>query len=497
MIKKSEYLIKNIHCSENLIIYDTNINKFLFKSELDINKSVTNNLISKFKINNIKDRKYKLKFKNLIREDNIIVYLIFSSDKINNPLFFNIIIKEDKNKPYQMLKISSIKFSKEYIECSKDETLSFDILKETNINKIKFSKKPDNIFYFSNVQHEPCKIKIDDTDYSVYGFNKSPVINKKNINKNENYCYYNPNLNNSWKVDILKNPSCKHIRLNKNEPYKMLNILNKCSFQFGPFKLLNKLPDEKKVIDLYKKEITELKTEQTKNTIDQKKKAIEDKIGNKQLKDEFDVVNNKLDNESKVELANILINFSNYLEEGNFSNITQARRSFSRVLQTVKDRHDEYKLAGKYNICKGDLLKQLNDVSNVIDCQSHCNANDICKNISYNKSAKKCNLYKNCKLLYDDKYNTYTKKSLLKESGYNIYKQYYKKMEPIIDHMPPALKFLYYISAIIVIICLSILLYRFLKIFTKIFLCVYYGTCYIPTELLDFENTGILDQRYI
>ena len=70
-------------------------------------------------------------------------------------------------------------------------------------------------------------------------------------------------------------------------------------------------------------------------------------------------------------------------------------------------------------------------------------------------------------------------------------------MEPVIDHMPPALKLLYYIAAIIVIICLSILLYRFLKIFVKIFMCIYYGSCYIPTELLDTTSSGILEKRYI
>ena len=31
------------------------------------------------------------------------------------------------------------------------------------------------------------------------------------------FCYYNPDLMNSWKVDLLKNPSCKHIKLDQND----------------------------------------------------------------------------------------------------------------------------------------------------------------------------------------------------------------------------------------------------------------------------------------
>ena len=49
------------------------------------------------------------------------------------------------------------------------------------------------------------------------------------------------------------------------------------------------------------------------------------------------------------------------------------------------------------------------------------------------------------------------------------------------------------------IICLSLIIFRFMKIFTKLFLCIYYGTCDVPTELFDFEkNTmGLLKRRYI
>ena len=38
---------------------------------------------------------------------------------------------------------------------------------------IKFNDDPRYIFYFSNPTHEICKIKIDNNEYSLYGYNKS------------------------------------------------------------------------------------------------------------------------------------------------------------------------------------------------------------------------------------------------------------------------------------------------------------------------------------
>ena len=270
------------------------------------------------------------------------MYLIFSSDKINNPLFFNIIFK-DKNQ-YKLLNISHISFGNGIIECARNEDLYFDEIKEKDINKIKFKNDPKFIFYFSNINHELCKMKIDNIDYSLYGYNKSPIINKKNTNKNNTYCYYNPDLTNSWKVDILKNPSCKHIKLDNSNSNETIKQLDKCSSNGGPYRLLRELPNEKKVIDLYKKELYEYRAGQTNLTIEEKNKSIQDKIGNDEIKKELDYMNNKLDGDSKIELANVLTNFNSYLEQGNFSNISEARNNFSKILKIVKDRYDEYVL---------------------------------------------------------------------------------------------------------------------------------------------------------
>ena len=494
MTKKKEYLIKNIKCFSNLVIFDTNKNSFCIKHEKDINKSVTSNFISKFQLKHIKGHKYEMKYKNIYLASRINVYLIFSTDKIN-PLFFNILLKE--NDDYYIINISLVEFGNKIMECGPNEKLYSEKVPIKDINEIKFNENPKYIFYFSNVNHELCKVRLNNKEYSLYGFNKHPVVNKSLINDNETFCYYNPDLMNSWKVDLLKNPSCKHIKLDRNDKNEITKILNKCSVRGGYHSLLRPLLTDKEVVKKYKYELRTQHAGVVKMTIDEKNNSIQDKIGNKKTKNELNDINNNLDPDSKVELANVLTNFSNYLDKGNFDNMSQAQEKFSNVLKTVKERNSEYLLAAKYKICKGNLISELNDVSNVIDCMSHCNADVKCKNISYNKLDKKCNLYKNCRLLPDDKYSSYTKKSLLRESGYNIYESYQTWFEPVVNQMPPYLKLFYYISAIIIIICLSILLYRFLKIFIKIFMCIYYGNCYSPTELLDLSSNGILDKRYI
>ena len=70
----------------------------------------------------------------------------------------------------------------------------------------------------------------------------------------------------------------------------------------------------------------------------------------------------------------------------------------------VKD-YDEYVLAAKYKICRNFNI-ELNNVSNVIDYQSHCNANT---NVEiYRNRLDKNNLYEIVDY-YDDNYNSYKK----------------------------------------------------------------------------------------
>ena len=77
MTKKKEYLIKNIKCFSNLVIFDTNKNSFCIKHEKDINKSITSNFISKFQLKHIKGHKYELKYKNIYLANRIHIFNIF------------------------------------------------------------------------------------------------------------------------------------------------------------------------------------------------------------------------------------------------------------------------------------------------------------------------------------------------------------------------------------------------------------------------------------
>ena len=93
--------------------------------------------MGKCQIKHIKGNKYELKVKDVMLGKILKVYLIFSSNYIDNPLFFNIIIKEEKK--YKILNISYNDFGNDIITCSEDEKLYFedlDVKKEMNIKFI-------------------------------------------------------------------------------------------------------------------------------------------------------------------------------------------------------------------------------------------------------------------------------------------------------------------------------------------------------------------------
>lgn len=493
--KNKEYLIKNIKCFENLVIYNNHLESFELCHKKDINLSITTEKIAKYQIKHIIGNKYELKVKDVMLGKSLKVYLIFSSNYIDNPLFFNIIIKEGKK--YKILNISYNDFGNDIITCSEDEKLYFEDLDVRNLMNINFNDDPKYIFYFSNPTHEICKIKIDNNEYSLYGYNKSPVINGKGEKKNQ-YCYFNPELRGSWKVNTLENPSCNHIILNKKNKNNIFNELSLCA-KNNPYRLLRKLSKEERVLSDYKDNIKGIRAGIVTDKINSNSESINSKIGDVETQEKFEEVEGLLDGPYKVVLGNTLNNFNNYLKEGKFSNIQQAQRQYKAVLNTIKDRHAEYSLARKFGICNGAPFKQMYDVSNVIDCQSHCNANENCKNISYNEKNKTCNLYESCRVLFNRNYDTYTKKSLLRAEGYNLFDAFYRQMSPSIDAMPVFPKLILYLAAFLMIACLSLLIFRFLKIFIKLILCSYYGSCDVPTELFDFERNilGLLDKRYI
>ena len=96
-----DYSIKNIKTDDLVLTYNLSTDSFIL---LDNNTTIINdNYIKKFQIEPIADNNYYL----LLKHNNKIIkkklILIFSSNKLDNPLFFNIYIK-NKNNTFDILK---------------------------------------------------------------------------------------------------------------------------------------------------------------------------------------------------------------------------------------------------------------------------------------------------------------------------------------------------------------------------------------------------------
>ena len=142
----------------------------------------------------------------------------------------------------------------------------------------------DIYFILVILHNEICKIKIDNNEYSLYGYNKSPVINGKG-DKNNQYCYFNPDLRSSWKVDTLVNPSCKHIILNKKNKNNIFNELSLCA-KNNPYRLLRKIPNDERILSDYKDKITSIKAGIVfTDKINSKSESINNKIGDQETQE--------------------------------------------------------------------------------------------------------------------------------------------------------------------------------------------------------------------
>ena len=151
-----------------------------------------------------------------------------------------------------------------------------------------------------------------------------------------------------------------------------------------------------------------------------------------------------LDGPYKVVLGNTLNNFNNYLKEGKFSNIQQAQRQYKAVLNTIKDRHSEYSLARKFGIYIAPF-KQLFDVSNLIDCRVIVMRMRIVRIYHIMREIRLVICMNLCRVLFNRNYDTYTKKSLLRAEGYNLFDAFYRQMNPSIDAMPVFTRLIMYL----------------------------------------------------
>lgn len=471
MSNNNFYNITNIK-DDNLLVLDFETNKFQYKKSKDVNLNIQNNkYTANYQIKKIKSKQYKLyyKYRKVLKYSNIM--LIFSSNKIDNPLFFNII--HILNNKYYLLYINQNKLIYKHIKYNKNYS---------------FINKPKYIFHFIDKNVNICKVHLNNKEYSVYGYNKMP-----NIRNNKYYCKYNKKLNNSWRVDTFIKPYCKYLNLDKNIKDK----LNKCSNNNYTY-LLRKLPNELETLDIVRKHLNKMSAGEIEQKINVNKNIIQDKIGNQDTKDMDKKIDNIFTGPYKIILGNTLSNFSLYIEKGNFSDIYQARKEYIRIINTIHERHKEYRLASKFAVCTQPLgFEQILGVSNLIDCQTLCNNKaDKCNYVSYDKYNKKCNLYNSCKLYYNKNFDTYTKRSYLRNNGYNLIESIYRLKPSFvnIEETPLWVKFLFYTSAIFITILLSLLLYRFMKIFYKLFACVNDSNCIIPDNIF---YSYMLNERYI
>ena len=94
-------------------------------------------------------------------------------------------------------------------------------------------------------------------------------------------------------------------------------------------------------------------------------------------------------------------------------------------------------------------------------------------------------------------HDSYSKKSLVRNNGYNIENAILINKNPPIPKLPWGIRFGTFICGIIIILCTSMILYKLIKAIIKLFLCTYYDTCYSPLELLNIFSDKGPEKRYI
>ena len=68
---------------------------------------------------------------------------------------------------------------------------------------------------------------------------------------------------------------------------------------------------------------------------------------------------------------------------------------------------------------------------------------------------------------------------------------------PPIPELPWYIRIATLFCGIIIILCVSMILFKLTKAFIRFFMCIYYDSCYSPTELLNPFSTAGPSQRYI
>ena len=468
-----EYSIKNIKTEDLVLTYNISTDTFIL---LDHTTTIINdNYIKKFEIEPISNNNYNLllKHNNKIIKKEII--LIFSSNKRDNPLFFNIYIK-NKNNTFDILKSN----------CNSYICYTHKIIKE-NISTTKFKKNGSYIFYLTYFNLQPCRISIKNKDYNVLGFTKTANINphfklsSKNIT-----CNVDRNLQNSWKVK--RDKRCRYIQFKNNKSH---NKLKTCAIDNKMKTLLSNIPTIPEVFKKYVAHTNLMSAGDTKEKTENAKKKIQNTFGDSQTEFATERLEKTLEPEYK-EVLNKSIQDFDKLDEKKYN-----KSNYLTLLKEIKENNKEYKLIGKYKKCEGNKLTNICNVENIVKCQNKCNEIYNCAHVSYDIKNKKCKLFNTCKLIPSYTHDSYSKNSLLRNNGYNIKNAILLTKNTPIPTLPWGIRLGTFICGIIIILCSSMILYKIIKAFIKLFLCMYYDTCYSPLELLNpFSDRGP-EKRYI
>lgn len=462
-----DYSIKNIKTDDLVLTYNLSTDSFIL---LDNNTTIINdNYIKKFQIEPIADNNYYLLLKH---NDKIIkkeLILIFSSNKLDNPLFFNIYIK-NKNNTFDILKSN----------CNSYICRTHNIIQK-NIPTTKFKKNGSYIFYLTYFNLQPCRISVKNKDYNVLGFTKTANINPNlKLSSKNTMCNVDRNLQNSWKVK--RNKRCRYIHFKDN---KYHNKLKTCAIDNKMKTLLNKIPTIPEVFKKYVKNATMMSAGDTKEKTDTAKNNIQNSIGDEQTEFATERLEKTLEPEYKEVLDKSIQDFDK-LDKKN-----KNKSNYLTLLKDIHEKNKEYKLIGKYKKCEGNKLTNVCNIENIVQCQKKCNEIYDCAHISYDRKNKKCKLFNTCKLSSSYNHDSYSKKSLLRNNGYNILNSILTYKNLPIPELPWGIRFGTFICGVIIILCSSMILYKILKAVIKLFLCMYYDTCYAPTELLNpFSDEG-------
>ena len=222
------------------------------------------------------------------------------------------------------------------------------------------------------------------------------------------------------------------------------------------------------------------------------KANIQNKIGDRNTLNVTEKMEKTLEPEYK-EVLNKTIQYFDKVDEKDYT-----KENYMTLLKDIYEKNKEYRLLAKYKKCEGNKLSSVCNVDNIVQCQKKCNEIYDCAHVSYNRKKNICTLFNTCNRLRNSyNHNSYTKKSLLRNNGYNIFNAINMNKNVPIEQLPWGIRLATFICGCIIILSVSMIIFKIIKALIKFGLCIYYDNCYYPLELLNpFSDLGP-EKRYI